>query len=74
MIRARSTALISCRTLPGQAYRSSACMARSSISQPGTQEVLHQQRDVAHPLAQRGQLQRHHVDAVVQVLAEIARR
>ena len=36
------------------------------------QEVLHEQRDVLLPLAQRRQLHRDHVQPVVQVLAELA--
>ncbi len=35
-------------------------------------DVLHEQRDVADPLAQRRDLQRHHVEPVVEVVAEVA--
>ena len=38
------------------------------------EEVLHQHRDVLAALAQRRQRQRQHVEAVVQVLAELAFR
>ena len=38
------------------------------------QEVLHQQRDVVAPLAQRRQLHRNHVEPVEQILAERAVR
>ena len=79
---ARSTTFCSSRTLPGQGYASSAAIA-SSVN-PATwparvfaklvEKRLGQQRNVAPPLPQRRQLDVDHVDAVVQVLAEPARR
>jgi hypothetical protein len=70
------------RTLPGQLAahsRATAPAVRPSIGarDPGPvqeDEVLGQERDVGQALAQRRQLEREDVDAVHQVLAELAGR
>jgi alpha-D-ribose 1-methylphosphonate 5-triphosphate synthase subunit PhnL len=47
-------------------------MRRWYFSRHAREKVLRQQRNVLAPLAQRRQLRRDHVEAVVQVLAELA--
>ena len=71
---ARSIALRSSRTLPGQAWRSSQRAAASGATALARrrQEVLGQRHDVGQAFAQRRQQQRHDCQPVVQVLAERA--
>ena len=80
---ARSTTFSSWRTLPGQAYAISRRIASCDIvTRPRRhllgaellEEMLHQQRNVVAPLAQRRQLHRDDVQAVEQILAERAVR
>ena len=66
----------SSRTLPGQSWPTEAIhgVGRDHALAEGLgvlgQEVLGEQRDVAAPLAERGQRERHHVQPVEEVLAE----
>ena len=79
-IRMRSTTLRSWRTLPGQACTCSVAIASSPKPRRGRpvrvadalDEVVDQLGDVLAPLRQARHAQRHHVQAVEQVLAEAA--
>ena len=74
---ADSITFSSSRTLPGQSDRTSCSSASSSMpstrqarSRVLAQEVLDEQRDVLAPLAQRRNLDAHHVQAVEEIRAE----
>ena len=75
---ARSITFSSSRTLPGQSYSISRSSASGASSMPLRlvllavllEEVLHEQRDVVAPLAQRRQVDADDVQPVEEVLAE----
>ena len=47
---------------------------RSRLDFPARAEKMsHQQRDIAFPLSKRRELQRHHIDPIVKILAKSAR-
>ena len=74
---ARSIAFSSWRTLPGHGYAISARIAPCDICiacarRELLEEVLHQHRNVVAAIAQRRQLNRDHVQAVVEILAKRA--
>ena len=77
----RSIRFCSSRTLPGQAYSRSfasafardRCGTRPArLGRVAREEALDQHRDVLAPLAQRGHVERDHVQPVEEVLAEAA--
>ena len=79
---ARSTVCSSSRTLPGQGYCIICCMADGRkaahllaiAGAAAAEKVRGQQRNVFAPIAQRGQMDLHRVEAEEQVFAEVARR
>ena len=78
---ARCTMLVSSRALPGQScctiLRSASAdrlERRLAAARAGLNGAARQRQDVAAPLAQRRQPQRHHVEPVVQIGAEARRR
>ena len=78
---ARSTHCRSCRTLPGHgcafSQRAAAARDRQRLALVDLRRPLQESRaedgDVVGPLAERRQVNRHQVDAVEQVFAELAR-
>ena len=79
---ARSRTFCNSRTLPGQSYASSRyCASGSSATGPrpcrsvsSRRKWSSEERDVLLALAERRQLQGHHVEPVVEVLAELSVR